>query len=236
MRLRTIGLTAALVLAGSNGWAAESTSRPAMVRVACVGDSVTEGFTIKHPEKDGYPADLNRMLGDRYVVKNYGAGGCTLLHNGDRPYTDDGRHYYQKATDFDPNVVVIMLGTNDSKPQNMAHADDFSADLAAMVDHFQQLPAHPAVYLCLPPPAFADTWGITDANVSRLIPSIRRVAADRHATLIDVHAALAGDQQSFSDGIHPNAAGAVKIAETVAAAIRQHAPDAASTRRSEGGH
>ena len=39
----------------------------------------------------------------------------------------------KKAQDFKPNIVVIKLGTNDTKPQNAKHKDEFNADLAAMV-------------------------------------------------------------------------------------------------------
>ena len=113
-----------------------------------------------------------------------------------------------------------MLGTNDSKPQNMAHADEFAADLTALVDDFKRAPSHPAVYLCLPPPAFADRYGISEANVEKLIPAIRQVAAAEHATVVDVHAALRGAAGEFSDGIHPNAAGAARVAAMVAAAMR----------------
>ena len=218
----TVTLLATLGRAATADPATAPSTRPATVRVARVGDRITEGFTIAHPDHDGYPADLGRLLGDGYAVRNFGAGGCTLLRHGDRPYVSDSRQFYRKATAFDPDEVVIMLGTNDSKPENMAYADDFAADLTAMVDHFQQLTSHPRIYLCLPPPVFASTCGISDANVTQADPgSPRQVAEAQRATLSDVHAALAGDRKDFSDGIHPNVTGAAKIAGTVAEVVRQ---------------
>ena len=148
---RSIGLGMVVLLA-MTCLAAAADAGP--IRVACIGDSITEGFTIAHPDKDGYPADLGRMLADGYDVKNFGAGGTTCTVRGDRPFIHDFRGFYEKATAFDPNVMVLMLGTNDSTPKNFVHHDEFEHDLLAFVDHFEQLDAHPKIVLCLPPPAF----------------------------------------------------------------------------------
>lgn len=55
-------------------------------RVACVGDSITYGAGIADRDRDSYPAQLASMLGDKWVVKNFGHSGATLLKNGDLPY------------------------------------------------------------------------------------------------------------------------------------------------------
>lgn len=193
---------------------APATTQP--IRVACVGDSITEGFTIDHPEKNGYPADLNRILGNDYLVKNFGAGGTTCLLKGDRPFINDFRHFYEKSTDFKPNIVVLMLGTNDSTPANFAHKDDFAHDLGQLIDHYQAIDPKPRVYVCLPAPAFSGAYHISDDNINQLIPIIREVAKKKDLPLIDVNAVLKDHPKDFSDGIHPNAEGAKLLAETVA--------------------
>jgi alpha-L-fucosidase 2 len=193
---------------------APATTEP--VRVACVGDSVTEGFTIDHPEKNGYPADLNKILGKDYVIKNFGAGGTTCLLKGDHPFVSDGRHFYEKSADFKPNIVVLMLGANDSKAVNFSHKEEFAHDLAQLVDHFLAIDPKPKVYLCLPPPAYNGNYGISDDNINQLNPIIREVAKKKGLPVIDVNSALKGHPEDFSDGIHPNAEGAKLLAETVA--------------------
>jgi alpha-L-fucosidase 2 len=200
--------------------AQEPATQPAQaIRVACVGDSITEGFTIDHPEAHGYPAELNRILGDKYIVKNFGAGGTTCLLKGDHPFVSDFRHFYEKSAEFKPNIVVLMLGGNDSKSANFAHKDDFAHDLEQLANHFSNLETKPRVYLCLPAPAFSKSYGISNENIDQLIPIIREVASAKKLPLIDINAAMKGHPDYFSDGIHPNAKGATLLAKTVADAL-----------------
>ena len=51
---------------------------PSQTRIACVGDSITYGATIRDKSHDSYPAQLGTMLGRKYSVKNFGASGYTL--------------------------------------------------------------------------------------------------------------------------------------------------------------
>jgi len=43
-----------------------------MIKVACIGDSITSGFTLLNPRRDSYPSLLQNMLGDGYEVRNFG--------------------------------------------------------------------------------------------------------------------------------------------------------------------
>ena len=86
------------------------------IRVACIGNSITYGARIKNRDRDSYPAVLSRMLGEAYWVKNFGVSARTLLNKGDNPYMNEKA--YQDALAFNPNIVVIKLGTNDSKSFN----------------------------------------------------------------------------------------------------------------------
>jgi len=58
------------------------------IRVACIGDSITYGSGIKFRTRDSYPAQLGRMLGETWQVRNFGVSGATMLKNGDKPYWD----------------------------------------------------------------------------------------------------------------------------------------------------
>src|SRR4051812_7771397 len=86
------------------------------IKVACVGDSITFGAGIKDRDKNSYPAQLQGLLGSGYEVKNFGVSGATLLKEGDKPYWKEKA--FEAAKKFEPNIVIIKLGTNDSKPQN----------------------------------------------------------------------------------------------------------------------
>src|SRR5215203_4881193 len=147
-------------------------------RVACVGDSITYGSQVEGRESNAYPAVLQGLLGDKFKVKNFGVSGMTLLKKGDKPYWKNP--VFKAATDFKPDIVVIKLGTNDSKPQNRTNITDFAADLTALVEHFAAIDTKPRIYLCLPVPVYKTLSGINEESVSsEIIPAIKRVAAEK---------------------------------------------------------
>ena len=89
-----------------------------------------------------------------------------------------------------------------------------------MIAHFRQLPSRPGIWLCLPVPVYETKWGINDAVVKdRIIPIIAKVADEQNVPIIDLNETLTGKPECFPDKIHPNAAGARLMAETVAAAL-----------------
>lgn len=188
-------------------------------RVACVGDSITAGSGLADPGNAAYPAVLGKLLGSAYEVRNFGVSGATLLKDGDLAYARTPE--YQEALEFLPEVVVIALGTNDSKPQNWRFRNTFERDAYAMVRSFLTLPSRPIVYVCAPPPVFQSRWGITADIVGReIVPRLRRMCALEGWPLIDLQVAFRGSAESFPDGIHPNAVGAAQLASSVEAAFR----------------
>jgi lysophospholipase L1-like esterase len=188
------------------------------IRVACIGDSITFGAGVENRNVNHYPLVLNKLLGDKYVVKNFGVSGATLLKQGDKPYWN--LKEFKDAGDFNPNLIVIKLGTNDTKPQNWKNGAEFAGDLAAMVDHFAALPAKPKIFLCLPVPVYETKWGINEKDLTAgVIPAIKKVAEEKKLPTIDLYAALTNHPEMFPDKIHPNAAGAELLAKTVAGAI-----------------
>ena len=181
--------------------ATRPTTRVTVVRVACVGDSITYGSGIADRNHDSYPAQLQRLLGPGYAVTNYGVGGATLLSAGDKPYVKQPA--YAAALADRPDVVVIALGTNDTKPPNWAKHARFAADYAGLVAAFRRSNPAARVYLCQPPPAFRGRWGIRESIIKAdVCPAVARAAHAAHATgVIDLHRALAGDKALFPDTI-----------------------------------
>ena len=211
-------LAALLVLAASasqvEGRAAVPAEKP---RVACVGDNITYGAAVDKRETNSYPAVLGRLLGPGYEVRNFGVSGATLLKKGDKPYWKEKA--FQQAADFGANIVVIMLGTNDTKPQNWKHKAEFEADARAFVQHFKTLPSKPKVFLALPVAVVKSSFGVVEEGILAEIPLLAKVAKEEGALLIDLHAAVQSKELFVGDGVHPNIAGAKKIAETVFAAL-----------------
>ena len=165
---------------------------------------------------------LENCLGGGCQVRNFGFLGGTVMNVNDRPYAACAE--YREATTFNPDIVVFMLGTNDSKPDEWKHKERFKQDLIALLDHFAGLPAKPKIWLCTPPWVAKHHPGGHDEAVlsGEIIPVIRAVAAERKLPLIDMHAVLEGKAGMFVDGVHPNAAGCAVLAEAAHKALSKH--------------
>ena len=186
------------------------------IRVACVGDSITAG--VGAAKGESYPAQLGKMLGDQWEVRNFGVSGSTLLNNGDRPYQKQSA--FQGALQYQPQVVIIMLGTNDTKPQNWKFKDQFAADYKGMLGQFAKLPSKPRIYVCRPVPVpGSGNFGINEAGVKAEAPMIDQIAEDLKAAVIDMHAALQAHPEMLPDRVHPNTAGATLMAKAAYKAL-----------------
>ena len=184
------------------------------IKVACVGNSITFGYGIDDRDHGSYPVQLQNMLGNEWEVRNFGNSGSTLLRNGDRPYWNQKEFYTSKA--FDPDVVVIMLGTNDTKPQNWKNKDQFISDYTAMINEYKALPSKPFIIVCIPVPAYSGRWEISDSIIrADLTPMIKTIAKKNHVQMINLYIPLSNHSELFPDGIHPNAQGAGIMAKFI---------------------
>jgi lysophospholipase L1-like esterase/dienelactone hydrolase len=196
-------------------------SAQAPIKVACVGNSITAGAGIKDAANNSYPAQLQALLGDKYAVSNFGVSGTTLLKKGNSPYWNTPT--YQKALQSGPDIVLIKLGTNDSKKINRGFLGEFKKDLHDLVQSFAQLSTHPRVILLLPVTAFGtDSNSIYDPVIkTRIIPLIQQVAYAESLEVIDLHSLFMDHADLVPDKIHPNAEGAGLIAKRLAQLIKQ---------------
>jgi len=197
------------------------TPKPGALRVACIGNSITDGHGIAMSTQHGYPALLQKKLGNDYWVKNFGVSARTMLDKGDHPYMKEMA--WQDALAFQPDIVVIKLGTNDSKPMNWKHGAEFEQDLEKMIKVLNAGTRKPKIFLCTPIKAFKPTWEISDGViVSEIIPIQQKVARQYGLKVIDLHT-LFGDNAELvqSDGIHPNEKGAERLSEIIAQEIKQ---------------
>jgi acyl-CoA thioesterase I len=208
---------ATAIAARADDTSASPQSKP-VIHVACVGDSITQGVGVKS-KTNSYPAQLGRLLGDGWEVRNFGVSGTTMMSKGDRPY--DQRKEYRAALDSKPDIAVIALGTNDSKPQNIdTNSESFLPSYRDMIAKFREANPKIKIYACLPVPAFPEHWGIRDSVITnQIIPMIQQVAKEEKIPVIDLHTALAGKDACFPDLVHPNEEGAALMARAVYEAI-----------------
>lgn len=184
------------------------------IKVACVGNSITEGIGLSKP----YPTALQELLGEQYEVRNFGVSARTLLKKGDYPFWNEAK--YQDALSWQPDIVIIKLGTNDTKPQNWKYKEDFEKDYVELISSFKKLPSKPQIYVCKPIPVFEDKWGINEEALKNgVLPAMQKVARKAKVQTIDLYTPFLGKGNLTYDSIHPNDEGAAFLASLVYKAI-----------------
>ena len=207
------------------------------IRVACIGDSITYGAGITNRARDSYPAVLQRLLGDGYEVRNFGHNGRTVLRdavNGDnRGYVNQSA--YREAVAFRPDVVVCNLGINDisdfawnlfpaDTQQTNAFATSFVRDYAEILAGFTRGAAKPQLVIWSPLcPLFEGQRYFGSSRYGAIQSALRAVARVTGAKEVDAYTLFTPAERGaafFPDKLHPNAAGAERLAERVAAALK----------------
>ena len=230
-------LLAALGVMTSPVWAAEDPTnnaarprRERIVRVACVGDSITFGSGLANAQQDAYPAVLGRWLGTGWEVRNFGVSGATLLDEGDKPYAKEKAH--GDALAFAPDIVVILLGTNDSKHRgdgsleadqaadNWRFKGNYLPEYKELIAKFRRANPAAKICVCLPTPCFPGRWGINDRTIhDEIIPLVHQVAEESKASVIDLNTPFARKAGLFPDTVHPSSTGAKLMAAIVYEAL-----------------
>lgn len=206
-----------------------------VVSIACIGDSLTQGsvypyelwqklgrsgsFTIgnytEYPTKDINP--YGSIIS--YTIGNFGVGGTMVSLKSEAPYMNTSE--FQSALEFQPDIVIIMLGTNDARSSVHQFNSSFVDDYKLLINTFKVLASEPKIWIVLPPPIFNDQGG----NISpeyfeqNIIPYIKQVANEAALPIIDVHFVLANYPECFPDGLHPNTEGGQIIANEIYKAI-----------------
>jgi acyl-CoA thioesterase I len=197
------------------------------IRVACLGDSLTYGAKT-NPATESHPAVLQQMLGPKFVVKNFGVGGASMMRRG-KP---TAFAQLPKAKEFAPNIAIVAFGTNDTRSRGVDYWDhiaEFVPDATALLNELASLPTKPRILLCLPPAHFAELPGMAaerkEINAER-IPRMTEVRAklrelavkfaDKKVTLVDLEAPTHTQPKLYDvDGVHMTAAGYRLLAETL---------------------
>lgn len=181
----------------------------AAIRLVCIGDSITQA--------GGYVAGLQTALGKPWEVTNFGVSGATLLKKGDKPYSRLAQ--YAQALQRKPDVATIALGTNDSKPQNWSHKEEFEADYKSIIEGLKKANHNVVIYCCVPPPAAGNKWGINGAIIKdEVAPLVRKVAKETSCYVIDLQEPLTG-KNCLADGVHPNGEGHKLMAAAIYKAL-----------------
>jgi lysophospholipase L1-like esterase len=168
--------------------------------VACLGDSITEGYLLASGES--YPAQLAGITGK--TVHNEGVGGTRSSY---------GVSIVGSVLDrYSPGYMPILYGVND-----LIHGvsqDEIIANLRTMIRAAKANSTVPIVATLTP--CYA-SHGWVQGSVAAINGPIRTMAAEEGVDVADLEAAFGSDESLIlPDGLHPNASGARVIAETFA--------------------
>ena len=206
-----IAVVVIIVVSGLTVWFLGTVPIANKIRVACVGDSITEGTL--------YPKDLGALFGANYSVGNFGIGLAAVNLNSEKPYMN--QTVFSNAKASSPNIVIIMLGTNDAIPSYQQYLGNFNDDYKKLIGEFEALPNKPKIWLVVPPQIFNDSLGTNSTILTQMvIPRIRQVAYELNLPIIDLYPALANHPEYFSDGVHPNVEGSSVIAAKIYESIK----------------
>lgn len=184
------------------------------IKVACVGNSITYGAYVINREKNNYPAQLQAYLGDKYEVKNFGVSATTALYKGLYPYVDTEK--YRESLEYNPDIVIIKLGTNDANERNDAYRSTFPKDYRRLVDEYLNLPSHPQVILLTPVHCFLPS-NQDEVIKAEIIPVIEQTAYERNLDIVNLHNLFGDEWIEFlmPDKLHPSNIGAGMLAQKI---------------------
>ena len=174
---------------------------PAPVRIACFGDSLTEGYGLARDE--ALPVVLERMLAEEGIAArclNFGVSGDTSA---------DGLLRLDAVLDADPDAAIVAFGANDCFMEEPVQ--DVTATLAAILDAFRER-AVPVLLV-----------GITallnpDENYRTEFDALFAELAGRFGLDLfpDILAPYFGNNDlTLMDGMHPNAQGVEGMARAM---------------------
>lgn len=183
-------------------------------QVACVGDSITA---------EGYPDALAELLGEKYIVTNFGRSGSRVRSGTAFSYT--GMDEYQESLALQADIYIIMLGSNDSFESAEWDEEKFRADYEAFLDSYIEGCPDAKIYTMICPAIDTEASTISakmrdDILYDYICPIIAEISEKKGIEAIDLLSLTLEHPEWSDDGIHPNEEGKKGIAEYIYSVIR----------------
>ena len=223
MKVYVLFLTALCCAFGLTS-AAQAALQEPVIKVACVGDSITEGTANVDHAINSWPLILERMLERAqpgvYEVRNFGRSGATALRRGVKPYWN--QDVFSAGCDFQPNIVIINLGTNDATNVSwLKCGEEFEQDYRDLIKVYQGLESKPQIWLSNLTPMIAPHPRVEENAPHRVEIEhiITALANEFDLPVIDFKTPMSGLPKLLTDGVHPNTAGNELMALAAFAAL-----------------
>ena len=196
-------------------------------RIACIGDSLTYGHAW--PE-EAWPVYLGEKLGEDFTIGNFGKNGasiCGYNPTGYIKYANLGEYYY--SFDFEPDILIIMLGTNDAKDWAPAEPEFIQTYIELVASYRDEFPDLKILMVSAPPTMEDNCFSLpNDVICNHVVPAQRELAEILELPLLDLNAIMLSMEGGYDsmlrgdaafDGVHLSVDGAKYVAELIAEAI-----------------
>jgi len=209
-----------------------------MKNILCYGDSNTWGWIpgqpdCRHPYDVRWTGRLQKMLGDGYRVLEAGLNGRTTVWEDPQTPNRNGRAHLAASLEMQRplDLVILMLGTNDTKVRFSATARDITNGMAELIKIVRAYPytppVPPEILIVAPMPVregcmnwpMGETFGETAMEKSRRLGEYyAALAKDMGCHFAD---ASAWGQTSDTDGIHMTAETHAKFADGIYKKVKE---------------
>lgn len=208
----------------NNGFYSGWTFKSDIIKVGCVGDSNTYGAEATDRSKYAWPVQIRSMLGEKYETQNFGVNGALMMDHLNDAWKN--KTAYSQNKSYDPDVIVIALGTNDSK-DGYWNADKFKTSYINLINEFKSYSAGPEIYMAIPIKAYSASWNINDATIRQnVIPVMKEISKELAMPLIDLYSVTNNIADLMaSDGIHPKDKGLGIMARKIADIMLMEKPE-----------
>lgn len=195
-----------------------------VLRIACIGDSITYGSNADNSYTDSYPAQLQKLYNGAANVMNFGNSGKTIRDSADDPYRKTTE--YNGAMLFVPDIAIIMLGTNDSKTYQVPTVTSLVSAYSLLIEDLYESNPNVKIYMATCPYAYSSAYQISNYNIENIvIPAQRGVAENYGLDVIDMHEFTKNMSGCYADGIHPTSKGYTYLAYMMHCSLNDITPD-----------
>ncbi len=178
-------------------------------RVACVGDSCLYCMFVFNWFRNAWPHRLN--VGPGVQVLNFGQNKACCSATSDVSYRSYRKYRLALASQAD--TVLLMLGANDTKPENWHGVEHYTEHLRQLVATFRQASPQGRVMLLTPLAVFKPSYGIREPELEEVREAIFRVGLEAGLEVLDLYSFTAEHPEwIWLDGVHPNRRGCRAIA------------------------
>ncbi len=195
-----------------------------VLKIACIGDSITYGSNANNVYRESYPAQLQQLYGGEANVMNFGNSGKCIRDSADDPYSRTTE--YNGAMLFVPDIAIIMLGTNDSKTYQVPTIATMETAYIKLINALYEVNPSMTIYMATAPVAYNSNFQISNSNIEKIvIPAQQKVAEQYDLPIIDMHEFTKNMSKNYADGIHPSSNGYTYLAYMMHCSLNDITPD-----------